>query len=147
MMMASRVFLEITWSLMPAMSGYTPEAGPPFPSTVVAGFLAALILQFLAENAASLVLAVPVFGAVFFPILPELRREGLGKQEKHDVVAPFGEVFFDDDAVFVLDEVPFAEGAGFVGEEDCEREEEAERRDELSTPLSSRDYHAQIEAA
>ncbi len=76
----------------------TPQAGPPQPAALVFGSRAPLLGGFAAQEAAALVLALPIVGAVFFPVLTELGGEGFREQEELDVVAARGEVFFDEAA-------------------------------------------------
>lgn len=51
-------------------------------------------LDFGEEDAAALVFALPVFGAVEVPVLAEGGGEGLGEEEELDYVTAGGKVFF-----------------------------------------------------
>lgn len=72
-----------------------PEAGPPDPTAAGSGAGAALGGGAEPQQRPALVLALPVVGAVVFPVLAEFGREGFGEEEEFDVVAAWGEVFFD----------------------------------------------------
>ena len=61
------------------------------------------------------------------------------------MVAALCEVLLDDDAVLMLDEMPLTESACFVGEQDSEREQKAERGEEFAVPASPNHHDAKIE--
>ena len=74
-MVACRVFFKILVSAVVAMWHYAPKAGVPFPAALLDCFFAIEGFELAAKGGAALVLFVPVFGSVFFPVLAELRGE------------------------------------------------------------------------
>jgi hypothetical protein len=72
---AVRVFLEIVVSSGMALCSEAPRSGPPFPTARFFRLDSALTVEFSAQACSSLVLFLPVLGAVFLPVLAELRAE------------------------------------------------------------------------
>lgn len=105
-MMSMWMLLQIMMSSMLSMGCQSPQPRPPFPASGFFRLCAALEVHFPSEPCTSFVLFLPILGAIFFPILPEFRAEGLGEEEEHDMIPPFGEIFFDNDSILVFDQVP-----------------------------------------
>lgn len=74
-MAAVRMFLEIVVSSGMAMCGEAPDSGPPFPTARFFRLDSALAVQFPAQTCSSLVLFLPILGAVFLPVLAEFGAE------------------------------------------------------------------------
>jgi hypothetical protein len=93
-MLLLRVFLQIpVSSWVGEMAPRPPQSRPPHPAAVVLGAGAPLLLRFVAEDGAALVLPLPVVRAVSLPVLAEFGGEGLREEEQLDVVTTGGEVF------------------------------------------------------
>jgi hypothetical protein len=92
------------------------EAGEDGRAGLVLCELLVLELDFGEEDAAALVLAFPVLGAVEFPVLAEGGGEGFGEKEELDYVAARGEVFFVADyRTFVFVDIREARLGAFFG--------------------------------
>jgi hypothetical protein len=75
-----------------------------------------LKLNFGEENAAALVLALPVFGAVEVPVLAEGGGEGFGEEEEFYYIAARGKVFFmADNGSFIFMDIREARLGAFFG--------------------------------
>jgi hypothetical protein len=101
-----RVFLQIMMSPMMAPGSQAPETRPPFPTASLFGLCALLNVHLASEASASFIFLVPVFGPIAFPVLTELRAEGFWKEQEHKIITAPGQIFFDDLAVFMFDQMP-----------------------------------------
>lgn len=78
--------------------------------------LLVLKLNFGEKNAAALVLALPVFGAVEVPVLAEGGGEGFGEEEEFYYITARGKVFFmADNGPFVFMDIRKARFGAFFG--------------------------------
>ena len=140
----------VVWLLLQIVSpvvnvrSYPPGPRPPHPPTFFACPCPSVLPDFGAQQAPPLVLLVPVIRPVLVPVLAEVGRERLGREEELDLVPARREVFLHDAPVLVLDEMPLR--AAFVSQTPV-REEEGEMAEPLAPPDPSHHHDSQVELA
>lgn len=128
---------------------------PPQPATLLLSKLAFTLFDASAQLGTAFIFLLPILGAVNFPVLAEIGREGLGQQQQLDVVSAGSYILLKQSVIVVgkagarvlLIGLDVVIAAARGGEEQLVRDEEAKMAEHFAPPRSLDEYNLAIHAA